>query len=204
MDLLTPGELAPRPLVTLDFDGVICSPFFGLNYGIHRSFLDDSAPPEPASVPRPWISRIVDHLRFDLRCPLPDAATGLEALAGLARIVVVTGRRTSPAGWLRRHHLDEYIESITINRGPLKSPHFKLAALEAIRPLAHVDDDPRTVQLLARRTGVDMYLRDWPRNRNLRYEPRITRIATLHDLAARLRALRTANQLQLDVNRRPS
>lgn len=150
------------------------------------------------------MSWLVDHLRFDLRQPLPDAATGLEALAELAQVAIVTGRRTSPASWLRRHHLAGYVESITINEGPLKSPHFKLAALEAIRPLAHVDDDPRTVQLLARRTGVDIYLRDWPRNRDLRYDPRITRIATLHDLAARLRALRDAHPSQLDVNNRSS
>ncbi len=203
MGLLTQAASASRPIVTLDFDGVICAPFFGLNYGIHRAFLQDGAPPEPAQVPSPWFGRIADHVRFDLRRPLPDAATGLEALAALARVTIVTGRRTSPAAWLRRHQLDEYVESITINDGPLKSPHFKLAALEQIRPLAHVDDDPRTVQLLARHTGVDIYLRDWPRNRNLHYEPRIVRIATLHDLAARLRSLRDAHGLQMDAHSRP-
>ncbi|MCC6237331.1 MAG: hypothetical protein IT299_07135 [Dehalococcoidia bacterium] len=203
MGLLTQTEPATRPLVTLDFDGVICAPFFGLNYGIHRGFLQEDAPPEPATIPAPWFSRVADHVRFDLRRPLPDATTGLEALAGLARVVIVTGRRTSPEGWLRRHHLEEYIESITINEGPLRSPHFKLAALEAIRPLAHVDDDPRTVQLLARHTGVDIYLRDWPRNRDLRYEPRIVRIATLHDLTARLRALHGSAASRLDIDSRP-
>ncbi len=199
MGVLTTATISPaRPLVTLDFDGVICSPFFGVNLGIHREFVEDNAPPEPARVPPPWLSTLVDHARFDLRRPLPDAATGLQALANVARVVIVTGRRTTPAGWLRRHHLDGYIESITINDGPRRSAHFKLAALEAIRPLAHVDDDPRTVQLLARRTGVDIYVRDWPRNRNLPYATRVTRIATLHDLAARLRALPRAAALQMD------
>ena len=175
--------------MTLDLDGVICAPFLGLNLGVHRGFLAPAAPPPPAFVTPQWLRVLVDHARFDLRRPLPDAAGGLAALVKVARVAVLTGRRTSPAAWLRRHRLDQYVESITFNDGRLRSPHFKLAALERIRPRAHVDDDPRTVQLLAQRSAAEVYVRDWPRNRNLPYDPRVARVATLHEVARRVAAL---------------
>lgn len=180
---------ADLPLVTVDFDGVICSPLFGVNLGISRTFLDPAAAPEPARVPPRWLGAIVDHARFDLRRPLPDAGAGLTALAQVARVVILTGRRTSPAYWLRRHRLDSHIEAIIVNRGPLPSAHFKLAELERLRPRAHIDDDPRTAQLLAQRAALEVYLRDWPRNRALDYDPHVTRVADLLEAAARLRGL---------------
>jgi hypothetical protein len=177
------------PLVTVDFDGVICSPFFGVNLGISRTFLDPAAPPEPANVPPGWLRVIADHARFDARRPLPDAHAGLAALAQVARVTVLTGRRSSPAPWLRWHRLDSYIEAIVINTGPLRSAHFKLAEIERLRPRAHIDDDPRTAQLLAERAGIEVYLRDWPRNRDLAYHPRVTRVAGLVEAAERLRGV---------------
>lgn len=177
---------AALPLVTVDFDGVICSPFFGVNFGIARTFLDPTAAPEPASLPPRWLGVLADHARFDLRRPLPDARAGLAALAQVARVTILTGRRTSPATWLRRHRLDTYIETIITNSGPLRSAHFKLAEIERLRPQAHIDDDPRTAQLLAERAAIEIYLRDWPRNRALEYHPRVTRVASLLDAAARL------------------
>lgn len=171
---------------------MICSPFFGLNFGVHRAFLEPNEAPPPAYVSPTWFRVLIDHARFDLRRPLPDAATGLAALANVARVAILTGRRTSPAAWLRRKGLDRYIESITINHGRLRSPHFKLDALQRLRPRAHVDDDPRTVQLLAQSpevADVEVYVRDWPLNRELPYHPRVERVATLHDVAARIAAI---------------
>jgi hypothetical protein len=174
------------PLVTIDFDGVICSPFFGVNLGISRTFLDPSAPPEPASVPPRWLGVLADHARFDLRRPMSDAGAGLAALSQVARITILTGRRTSPARWLGRHRLDRYIEAIITNDTPLRSAHFKLAAVELLRPRAHIDDDPRTAQLLAERGAIEVYLRDWPRNRTLAYDAHVTRIANLLEAAAHI------------------
>ncbi|MSP22214.1 MAG: hypothetical protein EXR66_04250 [Dehalococcoidia bacterium] len=185
MDLLT----SEQPLVTVDFDGVICSPFFGVNLGISRNFVDPDAPPVSAYVPPMWLGVIADHARFDLRRPLPDARAGLVALSEVARVTILTGRRTSPAAWLRWHRLDRYIEAIITNTGPLRSAHFKLAAVEMLRPRAHIDDDPRTAQLLAQRGGIEVFLRDWPRNRSLRYDWRVTRISTMSDVAQAIRGL---------------
>jgi FMN phosphatase YigB (HAD superfamily) len=174
------------PLLTLDFDGVICAPLLGRNIGIHRAFLDPAAAPPPARVWPRWLGGPLDHLRFDLRRPLPEARAALEALAGVRRLVVLTGRRSSPAPWLRRHGLPDVFERIVVNDSPLRSPHFKRRAVEALGAAAHVDDDPRTVQLLAETTGVDVFLRDWPRNRDLPFHPRVARVADLADLARRL------------------
>ena len=184
MGLLT----SSLPLVTVDLDGVICSPFLGVNLGISRAFLDPDANAEPASVPPRWLGTVADHARFDFRRPLPDASAGLAALAEVARVTILTGRRTSPASWLRRHHLAAHIEAIITNVGPLRSAHFKLAEIERLRPAVHIDDDPRTTQLLAQRAGIEVYLRDWPRNRGLEYHPAVTRVADLAAAAALLRS----------------
>ncbi len=182
-----PAEAADeRPLLTLDFDGVISSPPFGRNLGIHRAFLDAAAPPLPASRWPRWLGDPLDRLRFDFRRPLPEAPQALRALATVRRLVVLTGRRSSPAAWIARHRLPDVFERIVINDGSLRSPHFKLHAIELLGADEHIDDDPRTAQLLAERTDIAVYLRDWPRNRDLPYDPRVTRVADLADLARRL------------------
>ncbi|MSQ35821.1 MAG: hypothetical protein EXR63_01575 [Dehalococcoidia bacterium] len=173
-----------RPFVTLDLDGVICSPPFGVNVGISTRFLDADAAPAPARVPPHALSRIADRLRFDFRRPLPEAAAALRELQSMRRIVLLTGRRTSPERWLRRHGLADAIERVVINDTPMRSPHFKLALLAQLAPREHVDDDGRTAQLLAERSAVRVYLRDWPRNRDAQYAAGVERIA---DLAAFVR-----------------
>jgi hypothetical protein len=172
-----------RPLLTLDFDGVICGPPLRVNLGIHRRFLDPRAEPPMARVPPRWLSLLVDRPRFALRRPLPGAREALARLARERRLVVLTGRRTSPARWLARHGLAGFVEAIRINDGGRASPHYKLAAIEELGAAEHIDDDPRTVQLLAERDACRVFLRDWPRNRDLPYAPGVTRVADLGALA---------------------
>ncbi|MSQ42483.1 MAG: hypothetical protein EXR65_05550 [Dehalococcoidia bacterium] len=177
-----------RPLVTLDLDGVICRPPFGINVGISTDFLDASAPPAPARVPPRLLSRVADRVRFDYRRPLPDAAAALRELQTVRRIIVLTGRRTSPEPWLRRHGLADAIERIVTNDTRMRSPHFKLDVLARLAPREHVDDDGRTAQLLAERSPVRVYLRDWPRNRGAQYAPGVVRVADLAAFARLVRA----------------
>ncbi|MEX2228037.1 MAG: hypothetical protein WEB13_00215 [Dehalococcoidia bacterium] len=182
----TPQQTAALPLLTLDFDGVICAPILGRNIGIHRSFLDPGATPRPA---RLWPRRLADpwdHLRYDLRRPLPEAGVALATLARVRRLIVLTGRRSSPERWLRRYGLRAHIERVVINEGPLRSPHFKLHAVAELGAAEHVDDDPRTAQLLAQQSAASVYLRDWPKNRGLPYDAGIARVHDLAELAARL------------------
>lgn len=168
-----------RPIVTLDFDGVICSPPFGINLGISAAFLDPLAPPRPARVPARWWSVPFDHLRFDLRRPIPGIAMALTEVHARREVVLLTGRRTSPLPWLRRHGLEAHFDRIVINETPLRSPHFKLAAIERLGATEHVDDDGRTAQLLAERGTARVYLCDWPRNRSPHYHKRVMRVANL-------------------------
>lgn len=175
------------PLLTIDMDGVICEPPFGRNLGIHRSFLDPAAPPRTAHVPRRWFSRIADPVRFDLRRPLPGAREALAELRELRTLLLLTGRRSPPDRWLRRHGFAPLLDGVVINETPLRSPHFKLEAIAELGASAHIDDDGRTVQLLAQRSQAQPYLRDWPRNRGLPYDDRVRRVADLGALAALLR-----------------
>jgi len=178
---------AGLPLLTIDLDGVVCAPQFGVNLGIHRTFLDPSAPPPRAAVPLRWFSRPIDHLRFDLRRPLPGVREALTELREVRRLVLLTGRRSSPRHWLRRHGLEALLDEIVINASPLRSPHYKLDAVVGLGASEHVDDDGRTVQLLAQRSSVVPFVRDWPRNRGLPFDPRVRRVGDLGELARVLR-----------------
>src|SRR4051794_9601949 len=124
-----PHEVRDRsalPLLTLDFDGVICRPILGLNLGIRADFLDPAVPPRPARVWPRWLNMPWDHVRFDLRRPMPGAHEALRELREVRRLIVLTGRRTAPHAWLRWHHLDGLFDDVIVNRTGLRSPHFKL------------------------------------------------------------------------------
>jgi len=169
--------------MTVDLDGVVCAPLFGVNFGIHGTFLDPDGPPPAARLWPRWIGAPLDHLRFDPRRPVRGARDALERLAQRRRLVLLTGRRSDPSYWLRWHGIREFYSEIVVNRGPLKSAHFKLEQVRRLGAVAHVDDDGRTAQLLAQRAGIEVYLRDWPRNRELAFEPAVRRVADLEALA---------------------
>ena len=177
----------PHPLITLDLDGVICDPPFGINLGISADFLDPAAPPRPARVPPRWFSAPADALRFNLRRPIPGVAQALRDLHEVRTIYLLTGRRTVPLAWLRRHGIEAHFDRVLINNTALRSPHFKLDALARLGAQEHVDDDGRTAQLLAERPHARIYLCDWPRNRNARYAETITRVANLADAVRLIR-----------------
>jgi hypothetical protein len=169
-----------RPILTIDFDGVVCAPALSRNLGIHRDFLDDDARPPGARVWPRWLGAPLDHLRFDWRRPLPGA---LDRLAAHRTLVVLTGRRSSPLPWMRRHGIADYFDRIVINQGPRKSPHYKLEQILELGATEHVDDDGRTAQLLAQCSEVRVFLRDWPRNRDLAFHPAVQRVDDLFALA---------------------
>ena len=174
------------PLLTVDLDGVICAPPFGRNLGIGRRLLDPAAPPPPARTPPRWLSAPLDGLRFGARRPLPGVAAALARLRASRRVVVLTGRRSSPRRWLRRHGLENLVDGVIVNATPLRSAHYKLEAVAALGAGAHLDDDAPTAQLLAERSAARPFLRDWPRNRGLPLHPRVERVADLGALAALL------------------
>ena len=171
-----------KPIITLDLDGVICNPPFGINLGIRSEFLDPALPSLPARLPPRWWSEPFDRARFELRRPLPGVADALRALRELRTVYVLTGRRTSPARWLARHSLDAFVDRVVINETMLRSPHYKLHAIRELGAQEHVEDDGRTAQLIAASTSVRVFLIDWPRNRGPEYHSGMRRVATLREV----------------------
>ena len=180
--------MSDRPVLTVDLDGVICRPPFGVNLGISGRALDPAAAPARAFVLPRWLGGTFDHLRFDFRRPLPEAPEALSALAELREVVVLSGRRTSPERWLRSHGLAEPVSRVVINESADASPHFKLRCVQELGAAEHIDDDGRTARLLAERGPARVYLRDWPRNRGPSYPSNVTRVADLATLARLLSA----------------
>ncbi len=175
-----------RPILTLDFDGVICMPPFGKNFGIHRRLIDPAAEPSTAFVPPRWFGGPLDRLRFAFRRPDAEVRAALTQLATVRRLIILTGRRSSPDRWLRRHGLDHLIERVVINDGPRGSAHHKLEQVSETGAAEHIDDDGPTAQLIADRSSVHVYLRDWPRNRGLAYANDVTRVDDLAALSSQL------------------
>lgn len=187
-----------RPVTTLDFDGVICNPPFGRNIGISRTFLDPAAEAVPARIPPRWLSVPGDYLRFNLRRPLTGVREALTQLREVRTVIILTGRRTEPARWLRRYGMDGLVDRIVINDTALRSPHFKLSMVESLGAVEHVDDDGRTAQLLAQRSSLRVYLRDWPGNRGVEYASSVTRVADLSDFVRLVRREAVPNPLPLE------
>ena len=121
---------------------------------------------------------------------MPDAASGLRAVAELRRPVLVTARsvlgRALVERWLVRYDLRQYVAEIYTNDTPLSGPQFKLWAARSLGLQEHVDDDGSTAYYLATNGVRQVYLRDWPRNRGLPYPPNIHRLRSLDELAGQL------------------
>jgi hypothetical protein len=176
------NQRSDLPVLTVDMDGVFCSPILGWNVGIHRTFLDPEAEPPLASPPPRWLGAPLDHLRFDLRVPLAGSREALERLRAVRQLVVVTGRRTYPSWWMRRHGFAALFDRVLVNETHFSSPHYKLEAVGMMDASEHIDDDPRTAQLLAQRSRAQVFLREWPKSRG------VERVRDLSELADRLSA----------------
>lgn len=181
-----------KPVLTFDLDGVLCAPILGLNIGINRNFLAPETAPPTAKIPPDWWRTIWDRIRFDLRHPMSDAAGYLDKLQSDYSLILVTGRRTSPNNWLKRNELFSYFSKIIWNTTNFQSAHYKLNTLSTLNPIAHFEDDPRTAELLAQ-SGVTVFLRDWPKNRNLHLNGEIIRITSLADASESLADLMKSN-----------
>jgi hypothetical protein len=186
-------KASSKPVLTFDLDGILCAPILGLNIGINRSFLAPEVAPLIAKIPPDWWRIIWDKIRFDSRRPMSDATEYLEQLQSHYSLILVTGRRTSPNNWLQRNGLFGYFSEIIWNTSEFQSAHYKLNTLNALHPVAHFEDDPRTAELLAR-SGVTVFLRDWPKNRNLHFNNQVIRIFSLKDASESLSKLNQKQQ----------
>ncbi len=171
------------PVLTVDMDGVFCSPYFGWNVGIRKTFLEPTDEPVPARVPPRWLGTPLDHLRFNVRRPVRGSREALARLRQVRQLVVVTGRRTYPRWWMRRHGFAPLFDRVVVNETMLRSPHYKLEALALLDAAEHIDDDPRTAQLLARRSQARIFLQEWPTNRKVELHRRVERVPNLNAVA---------------------
>ena len=188
----TPGMLPP---ISMDMDGVICTPFLGTNIAISRKM---GLPPLPAQVREfsgehrrayQRLRRRWEMVRYLGRKPLPDIREGLEALARVRRPVLVTGRswfaRHLIQRWLERHDLAGFFADVLPNNTDLATAHFKLWTAQRLGHHEHVDDDGSVAYFMANH-GIRVFLRDWPRNRGLPYPDGVTVYHHLSEVAEAL------------------
>ncbi len=184
------------PPISVDLDGVVVRPPFGLNVTISRSvgrpLLGAELREPSARVSR--LRALLEIGRFGFRRPLPGVREALADLATLRTVHILsarshTGRRTTER-WLDRQGLLPHIAAVHLSPGGVPARHFKLRTVQALGIDEHVDDDPGTADYLARHAGVTVYLCDWPRSRGLDFPKGVVRV---EDLAGAVRALSGAS-----------
>ena len=164
-----------RPLITLDLDGVLCRPPFGINPGRGRHKRRDARG-------RRNLLWLTERWRYWFRKPMPGAREGLAALQQRFECQVVTARG-EVAGpytrrWLRRHFADPPPIHFRPNWSET-SAQFKARKMRELHPVAHFEDDPFTAAWVAELVPA-VFLVDWPRNRWLE-GPNIHRIGALSE-----------------------
>ena len=173
-----PSTSVALPMISVDLDGVICSPFLNRNLAIKR---DLEIPPLPTPIRGDaeaqetrylFVRRMWQEVRYAGRRPLPRVREGLAELAKVRKPVLVTGRswlaKEIILRWLDRHGLAEYISEIYPNNTNLSSAQFKLWSVQRLQVAEHIDDDGSVALYLAKH-GIKVFLRDWPQNRGLPY-----------------------------------
>ncbi|HEU0168828.1 MAG TPA: hypothetical protein VFS62_13705 [Chloroflexota bacterium] len=183
-----------RPSISLDMDGVICTPFLGKNIAISRRL---GLSPLPADVREhaavdsrrayERLRRRYESIRYMGRKPLPDIRAGLAALSQVRSLVLVTGRSWRAHHlidrWLQRYDLARYFDRVLPNNTDVGGPHYKLWTAQRLGHAEHVDDDGSVAYFLAGH-GIRVFLRDWPRNRGLPYPRGVTVYRHLEEVAA--------------------
>ncbi|SRR5581483_1768621 len=184
--------MAVLPAISMDMDGVVCTPFLGTNIAISRKLgmapLPDQVIESAGERRRAYqrLRRRWETVRYMGREPLPGIREGLERLVRVRRPVLVTGRsvfaRHLIERWLKRYQLDEFFDEILPNNTNLSTAHFKLWTAQRLGHREHVDDDGSIAYYLGHH-GVRVFLRDWPRNRGLPYPPSVTVYKSLTEVA---------------------
>src|SRR5437879_2934538 len=101
-------------------DGVLCRPITWFNLVISRDIqrpLDFPDRPTSQGVRGRVIENQIGHaLRFAWRPPMPGVREGLSELAGIRRLVLLSGRpelsRVATEQWLERHGLRGYFAEV--------------------------------------------------------------------------------------------
>src|ERR1051325_9184130 len=146
------AELVP---ITIDLDGVVVRPPFGLNIMIGRRIGRPLLPDELREPPGfSRLRALMERGRFGFRRPLPGVREAMAEIAKLRTVHILSARshagRRSTERWLERHGLASHVAAVHLNPGGVPSPHFKLLTARSLGVTEHVDDDPATADYLAR------------------------------------------------------
>jgi hypothetical protein len=167
--------MADRPILTFDFDGVICRPPFGINPGRGQHKRRDGEGTKSLL----WRT---ERWRYAGRKPMDGVAEGLRALAEVFDCRIVSARSEDARGlterWLARHV--GFVPELNLRPDWREQPaQFKVRRITELDAIAHFEDDPHTARWVAEMIP-DVFLVDWWRNRWLEL-PNVHRIRRLSE-----------------------
>ena len=180
--------MSERPLVTFDFDGVLCRPPFGINPGTGIGKSREAAG-------KGGLLWATERWRYYLRRPMPGAPEGFRAIAAEFRCAIVTAR-SAHADSFTREWLERYLGTVpelhTRPHWRETSAQYKARKMRELQPIAHFEDDPFTAEWVAELVP-HLFLVDWPRNRHLS-GPNIHRIHALAEALPVLNVPQTSDR----------
>jgi hypothetical protein len=172
-----------RPIVTIDIDGVLCRPPFGINPGRGEHKRRDK--PGKWSVLWP-----LERFRYVARKPMPGAKRGLRDLMTSFECQVLSARSSAAERYTRGWIRSKLGAELPMNLRPQwkeSSAQFKARLAPELGSSVHIEDDPHTAKWLAELIP-HVLLVDWPRNDWLEGSNihRISSIAEAPELIQRL------------------
>jgi hypothetical protein len=190
-----------KPIISFDFDGVICRPPFGFNMVLGRKLHDEELPesireidgPAQNQAQRVYLSLrglFFENAKYYGRDPMEGAREGIIAVSQYRTPIIITGRSYLAKGiieaWLKKYNMNEYFEAIYANNTALPTRQFKLHMLRRLNINEHVDDDGAITYYLATKGIKQLYLRNWPRNIGLPYPKNVERFTDITEIAQSL------------------
>ena len=189
-----------KPLISFDFDGVICRPPFGMNHVLGRKLHEEDLPENIRLVegPATTLQRriylqargLVETAKYFGRDPMANARDGIIAVSQYRTPVIITGRsymaKSIIDAWLKKYKMEEYFSAIYANNTALPTRQFKLHMLRRLKIEEHVDDDGAITYYLAKKGIRQLYLRDWDRNEGLPYPPNVAHFTNISEIATML------------------
>ncbi len=169
-------------ILTIDLDGVICGSPYPFKLGINKKILNPKSAPPKAFVPPKILLKFTDKIRYSYRPILPNIKETLITLQKHRKLILLTGRRTSPINWLEKNNIRKFFHEIIINQTSLASSHYKLYKIQDIKPEEHIDDDIQTIRLLNDITNCKLFLRVWNYNQKLSLPSDIQKINDFKEL----------------------
>jgi len=169
-------------ILTIDLDGVICGSPYPFKLGINKKILNPGSEPPKAFVPPQIFLNFTDKLRYGYRPILPNIKETLEFLQKRRKLILLTGRRTSPIKWLEKNNIRKFFQEVIFNETNFGSSYYKLFKIQEIGSDEHIDDDIQTIQLLNERANCKLFFRKWKYNQKFSVAKNIKTIDDFNQL----------------------